>query len=97
MNTLSAPWRQPARAKASVLPGEELLARKKAWQALAVQDDLFDRPPARRFVNLDLIEYVSRSKDGGVVVAGRRGGREVHINVPDSLVPELIAKLRKPV
>jgi hypothetical protein len=47
-------------------------------------------------VNLDSIEYVTRPKEGGVVVVGRRGAAEVHINVPDALLPELIARLRRP-
>jgi hypothetical protein len=48
-------------------------------------------------VNLDTIEYVSRPKEGGAVVVGKRGAAEVHINVPDALLPELIARLRRPV
>jgi hypothetical protein len=68
-----------------------------AWKALAVQGELIERPSSRRFVNLDSIEYVARPKEGGVVVVGKRGAREVHINVPDSLIPGLIARLRRPV
>jgi hypothetical protein len=58
---------------------------------------MFDRRPARRFVTLDTLEYVARPKEGGVVVVGRRGEAEVHISVPDSLVPELVARLRRSV
>jgi hypothetical protein len=47
-------------------------------------------------VNLDSVEYVARAKEGGVVVVGKRGKREVQINVPDSVLPELIARLRRP-
>jgi hypothetical protein len=47
-------------------------------------------------VNLDTIEYVARPKEGGVIVVGKRGAREVYINVPDALLPELIARLRRP-
>jgi hypothetical protein len=67
------------------------------WKAAAVQGELFEKRPARRFVTLDTIEYVTRPKEGGVVVVGRRGDAEVHINVPDELLPELIARLRRPV
>jgi hypothetical protein len=42
---------------------------------------------------LDTVEYVARPKDGGVV--GRRGAAEVHISVPDDLMAELIARLKK--
>jgi hypothetical protein len=63
---------------------------------LAIQGELFERRPARRFVNLDTIEYVTRQKEGGVMVIGKRGAAEVHINVPDALLPELIARLRRP-
>lgn len=72
-----------------------MLARHKAWQASAVQGKLFERPPSRRFVNLDTIEYVVRPKEGGVVVVGKRGAREVHINVSDVLLMELLARLRR--
>ena len=48
-------------------------------------------------MNLDTIEYVARPKEGGVVVVGKRGQAEVHINVPDALLPELIARLRRPI
>jgi hypothetical protein len=68
----------------------------KAWKALAVQGELFEKRPARRFVNLDTIEYVSRPKEGGVVVVSRRGAAEVHIEVSDALLAELIARLRRP-
>ena len=58
---------------------------------------MFPRQPARRLVTLDSVDYVvSRPKEGGVVVVGRRGEAEVHINVPDSVLPELIARLRRP-
>jgi hypothetical protein len=72
-----------------------LLARGKAWKARPVQTDLFPKQPARRFIRLDTIEYVARPKEGGVVVVGRRGAAEVHISVPDDLLLDLIAKLRK--
>jgi hypothetical protein len=58
-----------------------LLARGKAWKALGVQGELFDRPPPRRVVNLDSVQYEARPKVGGGVVVGKRGSREVHINV----------------
>ena len=63
---------------------------------MAVQGDLWERPPPRRFVNLDTIEYAVRSKDGGVTVMGKRRQREVHINLSDAQVAELIARLRRP-
>jgi len=37
-----------------------------------------------------------RPKEGGVVVVGKRGASEVHITAPDALLPELIARLRRP-
>jgi hypothetical protein len=63
---------------------------------IVVQTEMFPRQPARRFVTLDTIEYVARPKAGGVVVVGKRGAAEVHINVPDALLPELIARLKRP-
>jgi hypothetical protein len=45
-------------------------------------------------VTLDTVEYVARPKEGGVVVVGRRGAAEVLINVPDDLLPALIAGLK---
>jgi len=48
-------------------------------------------------VTLDTVEYVARPKEGGVVVVGRRGKAEVHIAVSDALIPELIARLRRPI
>jgi hypothetical protein len=71
-----------------------LLVRGKAWKARPVQTDLFEKRPARRFVTLDTVEYVSGSKEGGVVLVGRRGEAEVHIKVSDALVAELLARLR---
>ena len=57
---------------------------------------LFPRQQARRLVTLDTVEYVvARPKEGGVVVVGRRGKAEVHITVPDSVVAELLARLRR--
>jgi hypothetical protein len=74
-----------------------LLARGKAWKGAPIQGEPFERRPARRFVNLDTVEYViARPKEGGVVVVGKRGQAEVHINVPDSVLLELIARLRRP-
>jgi len=67
------------------------------WKAAPIQGELFERRPARRFVNLDTIEYVARPKEGGVIVVGKRGEAEVHITVSDALLPELIARLRRPV
>jgi hypothetical protein len=61
-----------------------------------IQQELFEKRPARRFVNLDTIEYVARQKEGGVMVVGKRGAAEVHVNLSDALVAELIARLRRP-
>ena len=73
-----------------------MLARGKAWKAAPVQGELFEKRPARRFVTLDSVDYVvSRPKEGGVVVVGKRGEAEVHISVSDALVAELIARLRR--
>lgn len=47
-------------------------------------------------VNLDTIEFVARPKEGGVMIVGRRGAREVRVNIPEALLPELIARLRRP-
>jgi hypothetical protein len=45
-----------------------LLAKGEAWKVLAVQGELWDRPPPRRFVNLDTVKYVARPKEGGAFV-----------------------------
>jgi hypothetical protein len=47
-------------------------------------------------VKLDSVDYAVRAKEGGIVVVGKRGAAEVHIIVPDSLIPALIARLRRP-
>lgn len=65
------------------------------WKALAVPVDP-PRFPSRQVVNLDHIEYVARG-NGGLVVVGKRGAREVTINIPRSAVPDLIARLRRPI
>jgi hypothetical protein len=46
-------------------------------------------------VNLDTVEYVARPKEGGVVVVGKRGAKEIHINLSDGQVAELLARLRR--
>ena len=83
------------------MEGKRLTYRRIAGQGeslegLAVQGELFPRPPARRFVTLDTVEYVARPKEGGVVVVGRRGAAEVHIKVSDLGLAELVARLRRP-
>jgi hypothetical protein len=75
------------------LPFGGLLAKGEAWKVLAVQGELWDRPPPRRFVNLDTVKYVARPKEGGAAVVGRRGKHEVHINLSDGQVAELLAGL----
>jgi hypothetical protein len=71
-----------------------LLARGKAWKALAVQTELFDPPPPVRRVNLDKIEGVIREKDGTPVVIATRGGRQYRISLPESVAVKLAVKLR---
>jgi hypothetical protein len=72
-----------------------LLARGKAWKALAVQTELFEPSPPVRHVNLDKIEGVIRDKDGAPVVIATRGGRQYRISLPESVALELAAKLRE--
>jgi hypothetical protein len=72
-----------------------LLAKGKAWKALAVQTELFDPPPAVRRVNLDKIEGVIREKDGTPVVIATRGGRQYRISLPESVALDLAARLRE--
>jgi hypothetical protein len=56
---------------------------------------VFKQRQAHKFMTLDTVEYVARSKEGGVLVVGKRGEAEVHISVSDALVAELVAKFRR--
>jgi hypothetical protein len=58
---------------------------------------MFDLGPSVRRVNLDSVDAVIPGKDGGVVVVATRGKSQYRISVPDSVLPELIARLRRPV
>jgi hypothetical protein len=43
------------------------------------------------------VEYVARTGGGDLIVVAKRGAREITINIPRSAVPDLIARLRRPI
>jgi hypothetical protein len=55
-----------------------------------------ERPPWRTVVSLHRVDCVAAGSKGGIVIAGRIGGREVHITMPKDEVPALLAGSRWP-
>lgn len=72
------------------------MGRAKVWKALATPVEPV-RFPSRQAVNIDHVEYVARTGGGDLIVVAKRGAREITINIPRSAVPDLIARLRRPI
>lgn len=53
-------------------------------------------PPFRLHANLGKLDYVTRGAGRDLIIVGRYGAREICITVPGSEVPDLVARLRRP-
>jgi hypothetical protein len=70
-----------------------MVARKKALPRRPTEPA--SKPPWRTTIDLHKVDGLAADCNGGIVIAGRIGGREIHITVPKGEVHALLAGSRR--